>query len=275
MGKKLDLLTLRARKGSGEKVTMVTAYDCPTARLADEAGIDVVLVGDSVGNVVLGYADTRPVTMEEMLHHCRAVSRGVTHALIIGDMPFMSFNVTEAEAIRNAGRFVKEGGADLVKLEGGAAVAATVGAIVRAGIPVCGHLGLTPQTATALGGYKVQGRTAAAARALLADARRLEEAGASMIVIECVPDRVTERITAAVQIPVIGIGAGPACDGQVLVLHDLLGIGAAPPRFVKRYAELGEAIRQALVAYRDDVRSGAFPAREHGFTVPDDELASI
>jgi 3-methyl-2-oxobutanoate hydroxymethyltransferase len=271
MARKLDLCQLASRKAKGEKHTMLTAYDYPTARLVDAAGIDSVLVGDSLGNVVLGYPDTRPVTMDEMIHHTRAVARGVERALVIGDMPFMSFNVTEAEAIRNAGRFVKEGGADLVKLEGGGPVAGTVAAIVRAGIPVCGHLGLTPQTAAQLGGYRVQGRTAEAAARLVEDARRLEDAGATLLVVECVPDRVGERIAQAVRLPVIGIGAGPAVDGQVLVLHDMLGLHAFQPRFVRRFAELGAEMARALTAYRDAVNDGTFPAPEHCFGAPEGE----
>jgi len=277
LGDKVELGNLVTRKASGEKLTMLTAYDYPFAQLVDEAGIDLILVGDSLGNVVLGYADTRPVTMDEMLHHTRAVSRGVRRGLVIGDMPFMSYNVTVEEAIRNAGRFVKEAGADLVKLEGGEVVADTVGAIVRAGIPVCGHLGLTPQTATQLGGYRVQGRTADTARAILADALRLEAAGASMVVLECVPDRVATRISASLRIPTFGIGAGPGCDGQVLVLHDLLGLGGGEfrPRFVKRFGELAEATLAAVVAYRDEVVAGTYPASEHSFTISDEELDKL
>jgi 3-methyl-2-oxobutanoate hydroxymethyltransferase len=276
MPKTVDLGSLKARKAKGERLTMVTAYDYPFARLADEVGIDLVLVGDSLGNVVLGYADTRPVTMEEMLHHTAAVSRGVSSALVIGDMPFMSYNVTVPEAIRNGGRFIKEAGADVVKLEGGAAVADTVAAMVRAGIPVCGHLGLTPQTASQLGGYRVQGRTADTARILLEDARRLQEAGVCLLVLECVPDRVAARLSAELSVPVIGIGAGAGCDGQVLVLHDLLGLGGDfEPKFVKRFGDLGEAVRQALGAYRDEVRTGTFPAAEHSFTIEDEELEKI
>jgi len=277
MPKQVDLGSLRARKAAGEKLTMLTAYDCPFAQLVDEAGIDMVLVGDSLGNVVLGYADTRPVTMDEMIHHTAAVCRGVRSALVIGDMPFMSYNITVQEAIRNGGRFLKEAGADVVKLEGGAPIADTVAALVTAGIPVCGHLGLTPQTASQLGGYRVQGRTADTALRILDDARRLEDAGISMLVLECVPDRVAARITAALAVPVIGIGAGPSCDGQVLVLHDLLGLGGGDftPKFVKPFGALGDAARAALTAYRDEVRSGRFPAPEHCFTISDEELSKL
>jgi 3-methyl-2-oxobutanoate hydroxymethyltransferase len=274
MTKQVDLSSLRARKAAGEKLTMVTAYDYPFARLADEAGIDFVLVGDSLGNVVLGYPDTRPVTMDEMLHHTRAVTRAVQSAIVIGDMPFMSYNITVPEAIRNGGRFLQEAGADLVKLEGGGPVVDTVAALVRAGIPVCGHLGLTPQTASQLGGYRVQGRTAQTAQVILDEARRLEDAGMSLLVVECVPDRVAERIAKHLAVPVIGIGAGPGCDGQVLVLHDLLGIGGAgfAPKFVRTFGALGQAARDALTAYRDAVRGGEFPAAEHCFTISDSEL---
>lgn len=277
MAKKVDLGDLRARKAAGEKLTMLTAYDFPFGRLVDEAGIDLVLVGDSLGNVVLGYADTRPVTMEEMLHHTRAVSRAVTSALVIGDMPFMSYNVTLEDALRNGGRFLKEGAADLVKLEGGGKVADTVAAMVAAGIPVCGHLGLTPQTASQLGGYRVQGRTAQTALSILDDALRLEDAGASLLVLECVPDRVASHIAARLDVPVIGIGAGPGCDGQVLVLHDLFGLGGGTftPKFVRRFGDLGSAAREALAAYREAVSQGTFPAPEHCFNISDEELAKL
>ncbi|MDY0000227.1 MAG: 3-methyl-2-oxobutanoate hydroxymethyltransferase [Polyangia bacterium] len=277
MAKKVDLGSLKARKAAGEKHTMLTAYDFPFARLLDEAGIDSVLVGDSLGNVVLGYPDTRPVTMDEMLHHTRAVGRAVTSALLIGDMPFMSYNVTLEEALRNGGRFLKEAGADLVKLEGGGQVAGIVAAMVRAGIPVCGHLGLTPQTASQLGGYRVQGRTAEAAMRILEDALRLEDAGASILVLECVPDRVASRIAERLAIPVVGIGAGPGCDGQVLVLHDMLGLTASGPcpKFVRVFAELGQAAREALAAYRDAVRAGTFPGPAESFTIADDELEEL
>ena len=277
MPKKVDLGSLRARKETGEKLTMVTAYDAPFARLADEAGIDMVLVGDSLGNVVLGYDDTRPVTMDEMIHHTAAVSRGVERAVVIGDMPFMSYNVTVEEAIRNGGRFLKEAAADLVKLEGGTWVAPTVAAMVQAGIPVCGHLGLTPQTASQIGGYRVQGRTADTAQTILADAVRLEEAGICLLVLECVPDRVAGLVAERLSVPVIGIGAGALCDGQVLVLHDLLGLGGGgfKPKFVKGFGALGDAAREALTAYREEVTEGRFPAEEHSFSIPDEELEKI
>jgi 3-methyl-2-oxobutanoate hydroxymethyltransferase len=255
---------------------MVTAYDYPTALLVDEAELDVVLVGDSLGNVILGERGTVPVTMDQMIHHTKAVRRGIQRALLVGDMPFLSYQASREEAIRNAGRFLKEGGADAVKLEGGGKVAPTVRAIVDAGMAVMGHIGLTPQSASKLGGFRVQGKDAETARALLEDAAALEEAGAFSIVLECVPDRVSQRITGAVSIPTIGIGAGPACDGQVLVLHDLLGLSPGRNlRFVKQYADLAGEIVRALKAYRDDVLEGTFPDREHSFKIHDREFEKL
>jgi 3-methyl-2-oxobutanoate hydroxymethyltransferase len=269
---KVTVTTLRQKHERREPVTMMTAYDFPTARLADEAGLDAILVGDSLAMVVLGHPDTLSVTMDEMLHHARAVRRGASRALLIGDMPFMSYQADEAEALRNAGRFLKEAGMEAVKLEGGRAVAPAVRRIVKAGIPVQGHIGLTPQSVHALGGWKVQGRTAAAARSLLEDALALEDAGCFSLVLESVPDRVAAHITERLSIPTIGIGAGPRTSGQVLVLHDMLGLfDRFTPRFVKRYAELGEAARQALEAFRADVQSGAFPGPEHSYAIDDEE----
>jgi 3-methyl-2-oxobutanoate hydroxymethyltransferase len=269
---KVTALTLREKRERREAIAMVTAYDFPTARLADEAGFDAVLVGDSLAMVVLGHPDTLAVTMEEMLHHARAVRRGASRALLIGDMPFMSYQADEAEALRNAGRFLKEAGMEAVKLEGGRAVAPAIRRIVKAGIPVQGHIGLTPQSVNALGGWKVQGRTAAAARDLLEDALALEDAGCFSLVLESVPDRLAAHITERLAIPTIGIGAGPGTSGQVLVLHDLLGLfDRFTPRFVKRYAELGEAARAALQAFRADVQSGAFPAAQHAYSIDDAE----
>ncbi len=276
---KIDIRTLIAKKRRGDKIVMLTAYDHPSAKLLDEEGVDIILVGDSLANVVLGYPDTRPVTMDEMLHHTRAVARAVRYAFVLGDMPFMSYNVTEAEAIRNAGRFIKEAGADAVKMEGGGWVVDRIQAVVAAGIPVCGHLGLTPQTASLLGGHRVQGKQAAKARRLLDDALRMEDAGASMLVLELVPDRVAALITERVSIPVIGIGAGPDCDGQVLVYHDMLGINADfQPRFLKKYANLDKVIREAVQSYRADVLEGTFPSAEQSFSMSDqefDKLASM
>ena len=270
--RKTTTLTLREKRERREPITMVTAYDFPTARLADQAGIDAILVGDSLAMVVLGHPDTLSVTMDEMLHHARAVRRGASRALLIGDMPFLSYQAEEAEAVRNAGRFLKEAGMEAVKLEGGRAVAPTARRIVRAGIPVQGHVGLTPQSVNALGGWKVQGRTAAAARTLLEDALALEDAGCFSIVLESVPDRVAAHITERVKVPTIGIGAGPGTSGQVLVLHDMLGLfDRFTPRFVKRYAELGDAARAALESFRADVEGGVFPAAEHSYTIDDPE----
>ena len=270
--RKTTTLTLREKRERREPITMVTAYDFPTARLADQAGLDAILVGDSLAMVVLGHPDTLSVTMDEMLHHARAVRRGAARALLIGDMPFLSYQADEAEAVRNAGRFLKEAGMEAVKLEGGRAVAATVRRIVRAGIPVQGHVGLTPQSVNVLGGWKVQGRTAAAARALLEDALALEDAGCFSIVLESVPDRVAAHITERVKVPTIGIGAGPGTSGQVLVLHDMLGLfDRFTPRFVKRYADLGDTARAALESFRADVEDRAFPAAEHSYTIDDEE----
>jgi 3-methyl-2-oxobutanoate hydroxymethyltransferase len=270
---KLSLTELAERKRQGERLVMVTAYDHPSARLADTAGIDLILVGDSAADNVLGYESTVPVTVEELLVLVRAVTRGADRALVIADMPFGSFQISDDEALANAVRFVKEGGADAVKVEGAGAILARVQALVGAGIPVMGHLGLTPQSATMLGGYKAQGRTAAKAQRLLADARSLEAAGCFAVVLEAVPAPVAKRITEALTVPTVGIGAGPDCDGQVLVWHDLLGLSdRKPARFVKRYAELGSEIRRALEAYAADVRSGDFPALEHTYSIADDEL---
>jgi 3-methyl-2-oxobutanoate hydroxymethyltransferase len=270
---KLPLPELEAMMSRGEKIVMVTAYDAPGARLAEEAGVDLILVGDTAAMVVLGHDATVPVTMDEMLFMTRTVARTVDRPIVIGDMPFGSYQVSDEEAVRNAVRFVKEGGADVVKLEGAGPSLSRVKAIVGAGIPVMGHVGLTPQSATMLGGFKAQGRTAERAARLLADARALEAAGCFSIVLEAVPAPVAARITHALTVPTIGIGAGVDCDGQVLVYHDLLGLteGRAP-RFVKRYANLAGQIRAALQAYAADVRSGAFPADEHTYTIPDEEL---
>lgn len=270
--KKITILALQEKKARGEPITMVTAYDYPSALAADRAGLDAILVGDSLGMVVLGYDSTVPVTMDEMIHHCRAVRRGAEYAWLIGDMPFMSYQADRAEAVRNAGRFLKEGGMDAVKLEGGRAVADTVRAITDAGIMVVGHIGLTPQSAAQLGGYRVQGKTAADADRLLEDAVTLQEAGAVMLVIEMTPDRVAARISRELRIPTIGIGAGAGCDGQVLVLHDLLGIfDRFTPKFVKKYAALGAEMERALAEYRDDVAARRFPDAEHAFQMDEAE----
>jgi 3-methyl-2-oxobutanoate hydroxymethyltransferase len=271
--KKLSLTELPERKASGEKLVMVTAYDHPGAKLADAAGVDIILVGDSAADNVLGYDTTVPVTVDELLVLVRAVARGTERALVVADMPFGSFQVSDDSSVANAIRFVKEAGADAVKIEGAGPSLSRVQALVGAGIPVMGHVGLTPQSATMLGGFKAQGRTAAKAQQLLADARALEAAGCFAVVLEAVPARVAARVTETLHVPTIGIGAGPDCDGQVLVWHDLLGVGdRKPARFVKRYAEVGAEIQRALEAYASDVRSGAFPTEEHTYAMPAEEL---
>jgi 3-methyl-2-oxobutanoate hydroxymethyltransferase len=271
---KLSLTELADLKRRGQRIVMVTAYDAPSGRLADEAGVDLVLVGDSAAMTVLGHGSTVPATVEEMLVLTRAVTRGARRPLVVADMPFGSFQVSDELALVNAIRFVKEGGADAVKLEGAGPTLSRVRAIVGAGIPVMGHIGLTPQSATMLGGFKAQGRTAEQAARLLEDARALEAAGCFSLVLECVPAPVADEISRALAIPTIGIGAGAGCDGQVLVWHDLLGLSDAPgPRFVKRYADLAGAIRRALEAYAAEVRAGAFPEERHAYAMPEHELA--
>lgn len=268
----LSIPEIAAMKPAGTKIVMVTAYDHPSARLASEAGIDMILVGDSAGNNVLGYDTTVPVTMEETVILTGAVARAKPHSLIIGDLPFGSYQASDSDAVASAVRLVKAG-ADAVKLEGAGPMLSRARAIVDAGVPVMGHIGLTPQTATKLGGMKAQGRTATAARQLLRDARELETAGVFSIVLESIPARVAERISAIITIPTIGIGAGPGCDGQVLVWHDLLGINeGVMPRFVKRYAEVAGEIRRGLTTFADEVRSGAYPAPEHEYKIAGDEL---
>lgn len=271
--KKMTIAALQKKKEIGEKIAMVTAYDYSLAVCVDQSEIDLVLVGDSLGMVVLGYDSTVPVTMEEMLHHCRAVRRGVRFAFLVGDLPFMSYNTSREEAIRNAGRFLKEAGCDAVKLEGGLEVAETVRAIVEAGIPVMAHIGLTPQTVSKLGGFRVQGRDAETARRLSDSAQALEKAGAFSMVLECIPDKLAGMITRSLRVPTIGIGAGPECDGQVLVSNDLLGTyDKFQPTFVKQYARLYPLIRQALADYAREVRAGVFPGPEHVFPMEKKEL---
>jgi 3-methyl-2-oxobutanoate hydroxymethyltransferase len=263
---KIALPELVDRKQRGPKLTMLTAYDYPTARVVDQAGLDLILVGDSLGMVCLGYPDTVPVTMDEMVHHTAAVSRAAERAIVVGDLPFLAYQVNADEAVRNAGRLFKDARADCVKLEGGRAQADKVEAIVRAGIPVMGHIGLTPQTATQLGGFKVQGRDPEAAQALMEDAKALEAAGAFSLVLECVPSSLAAKTTQMLSIPTIGIGAGPHCDGQVLVLHDLVGLfDRFVPKFVKQYANLSDEIRKAAETYKSEVESGVFPSPEHEF----------
>jgi 3-methyl-2-oxobutanoate hydroxymethyltransferase len=274
-GAKATVLTLQEKKERGERISMLTACDFPTARALDDAGIDAILVGDSLAMVVLGHETTLEVTMEEMLHHARAVSRGARRALLVGDMPFMSYQADEAEAVRNAGRFLKEAGMHAVKLEGGRERADTVRAIVRAGIPVQGHIGLQPQSVRRLGGYRIQGLTAATARALVDDARALEAAGCFSIVLEGIPAQVATAITERLRVPTIGIGAGAGTDGQVLVLHDLLGLYQPAPRFVRQYARLGDEIATAVEAYRGDVEAGRFPAPEHATSMSEEEWGAL
>jgi 3-methyl-2-oxobutanoate hydroxymethyltransferase len=258
---KITAPAIVALKRKGEPITVVTAYDFPTARYADQSGVEILLVGDSVGTVMLGYESTLPVTMEDMLHHVRAVSRAKPSALVVGDMPFMSYQVSTEQAVANAGRLVQEGGADAIKLEGGARVAEAVQRIVEAGIPVMGHLGLTPQSVLAFGGYKVQARGEADQERLLADAKTLERAGCFSLVLEGIPARLGAAVTRELTIPTIGIGAGVQCDGQVLVTHDLLGLfHGHQPKFVRRYAELGAATRDAFARYVADVKARRFPA---------------
>jgi 3-methyl-2-oxobutanoate hydroxymethyltransferase len=268
------VLTFAEKRERGEPLCMVTAHDFSTAQAAEAAGVDAILVGDSLAMVVLGHPTTLQVTMDEMLHHARAVARGARRPLLIGDMPFMSYQADVADAVRNAGRYLQEASMDAVKLEGGRAYAATAAAIVRAGIPAQGHVGLSPQRVKAMGGFKVQGKTAAAARAILDDALALEEAGCFSIVLEGVPDRIATHITGRLRVPTIGIGAGNGTSGQVLVLHDLVGITARVPRFVKRYGAAGEAIVDALRAFKDDVNQRTFPGPEHVYPIEDGEYAA-
>jgi 3-methyl-2-oxobutanoate hydroxymethyltransferase len=274
--RKVTTRTFLNKKQRGEPITMLTAYDYPTALAVDQAGIDSILVGDSLGMVVLGYENTLPVTMEVMLHHCRAVARGARHALLIGDMPFMSYQASVEQAVRNAGRFLQEAGMDAIKLEGGRERLDAIRAIVSAGIPVTGHLGLTPQSVHQLGGFRAQGRTAATARRLLEDALMLQEAGCFSLVLESVPARLATLVSQRLAIPTIGIGAGAGCDGQVLVTHDLLGLfDRFTPRFVKQYADLHGEIARALAAFQSEVEGHTFPAPEHGIDMPDEEWAML
>lgn len=264
--KRKTILDLQAMKASGEKIAVLTAYDYPFARIMDQAGIDVILVGDSVGSVVAGYDNTLPVTMEEMLYHTRAVARSATHALIVADMPFLSYQIDMADARRNAGRLIKEGGAHAVKLEGGVPVAETIRTIVAMDIPVVGHIGLTPQSVHRMGGYRVQGKQEAQAAKLRADAMAVAEAGACAVVLEGIPAALAAEISAELTIPTIGIGAGVACDGQVLVIHDILGLCEKySPKFVKRFADVSGTIREGIDDYIREVKEGTFPGPEHSF----------
>jgi 3-methyl-2-oxobutanoate hydroxymethyltransferase len=273
---KVTIGDIQKKIQAGQRISMMTAYDYPTASLVDQAEIDTILVGDSLGMVVLGYDSTVPVTMDEMIHHCKAVCRGAKRAFVIGDMPFMSYQVSIEKAVENAGRFIKEAGCECVKLEGGTEMAPVVKAITDAGITVCAHIGLTPQTATKLSGFKVQGKDAEGARKLVQSAIELEKAGAFMIVLECIPDLVAKKITDALQIPTIGIGAGKYCDGQVLVYHDLVGLFERfTPKMVKQYVNLAPQIREALIQYRQEVEDGTFPGPEHSFAMKEEEAGKI
>ncbi|MBN1380825.1 MAG: 3-methyl-2-oxobutanoate hydroxymethyltransferase [Deltaproteobacteria bacterium] len=264
---KVSTSTIQDMKARGEKITMLTAYDYPTAIVVDKAGIDMILVGDSLGNVILGYDTTVPVTMDDMIHHTKAVARGANRALVIGDMPFMSYQASVTDAIYNAGRFLKETGAQAVKLEGGREVADTIRKIVDCGIPVMAHLGLTPQSVHQFGGFKVQGRTDTAAKKISEDAKIVQDAGAFAVVLECIPASLAKKITKSLHIPTIGIGAGVDCDGQVLVIHDMLGLfeEAVPRRFVKKYCDLYDQMKTAVEKYADEIKSGTFPDKDHSF----------
>lgn len=263
---KITVLDIYKKKAEGKKITMLTAYDYPTAQIVDQAGIDMILVGDSLGMVVQGVSSTLPVTMDEMIYHTKMVSRGTQSAMVVGDMPFLSYQTDKAEAIRNAGRFLKEANAEAVKLEGGSQMAETIRAIVDAGIPVVAHIGLTPQYVHMMGGFKVQGKNDAAREKILADARAVQDAGAFSVVIEGVPATLGAEISKTLRIPTIGIGAGPDCDGQVLVLHDLLGLFERfTPKFAKKYVNLKEQALKAVKEYKQDVEGGTFPSDEHSF----------
>ncbi len=274
--RKVSVATFRRMKAEAKKIVMVTSYDYPTAAIADEVGVDSILVGDSYGMVVLGYENTIPVTVDELLPVCRAVRRGATHPLLIGDLPFMSFQASTAEAVRNAGRFVKEGGMEAVKVEGGRDASPIVKAISRAGIPVLGHIGVTPQTATLQGGYRVQGRSPTSAADLVEDAVSLEKAGAFGIVLEMVTEEAARAVTEKVSIPTIGIGSGRFCNGQVLVIHDIIGLYPKfTPKFAKRYADVSAIIKQSLEKYTGDVRSGDFPTEQNTFKMEDDQRLAV
>jgi len=273
---RVTLSQIKEMKPRGERITMLTAYDYTTAQLLDRAGIDMLLVGDSLGMVVLGYESTLPVTMEDMIHHTRAVTRGTQRAFVVADMPFMTYHASIPEAIHNAGRFLQEAGAQAVKIEGGVSMAETMKRIVECGIPVMGHIGLTPQSINQLGGFKVQGKTSEAAARLIADAKALEEAGTFAIVIECVPASLSKLITERVSVPTIGIGAGVHCDGQVQVISDLIGLFADfIPKHAKQYAKLGEEIRSAAARYIGEVKSSAFPTAKESFAMDESILSGL
>jgi 3-methyl-2-oxobutanoate hydroxymethyltransferase len=274
--KKVTTLTLHAKKARGEPITMLTAYDFATAQAIDEAGLDAILVGDSLGMVVLGYSNTLPVTMDAMIHHCKAVARGARYAMLIGDMPFMSYQVSAEEAVRNAGRFLQEGGMDAVKLEGGRQRLDAIRAILAAGIPVQGHLGLTPQSLHQLGGFRAQAKSSQAALRLVEEAELLQGAGCFSLVLESIPDRLGRLVSERLDIPTIGIGAGVGCDGQVLVTHDLLGLfDRFTPRFVKQYAQFHKLMAEAFTAFKADVEASDFPGEEHSVSMSDAEWDAL
>lgn len=273
---KNTIITFKQSKQQGRKISMLTAYDYSTAKLMDEAGINAILVGDSLGNVVLGYEDTLSVTMEDMIHHGAAVARGAKNAMVVVDMPFMSYQASVYDAVVNAGRLMKEGRASAVKLEGGKEVCPQVKAVTEAGIPVMGHLGLTPQSINALGGHRVQGKTQQAAQKLLDDARALQKAGAFAVVLECVPEKLAEKVTKELEIPTIGIGAGSGCDGQVLVYQDMLGMFSDfTPKFVKKFANVGQVMKEAFKSYIDEMQQGSFPSQEHCYSIDDDIIEKL
>jgi len=273
---KVTVKDIIAKKKKGEKIVTITSYDYSFAKLVDNSGIDLILVGDSLSMVMLGYKNTLSVTMDEMIHHTKAVSRGVSNALIVGDMPFLSYKVDIKDAVKNAGRFIQEGGAEAVKVEGGTEICSTIKAMIEADIQVMGHIGLTPQAIYEFGGFLVQGKTVEAAKKLVLDAKNLEEAGVFAIVLECIPWQIAKLITIAVNIPTIGIGAGPHCDGQIIVIHDMLGIFTEiKPKFVKYFGKIGESINRALVDYKNEVINGIYPDLEYSYEFPQDDLIEI
>lgn len=273
---KNTVLTLQKQKKEGNKITMLTAYDYSTAKLVNDAGIEMILVGDSLGMTMLGYEDTLPVTMEDMIHHTRAVTRATSETFVVADMPFMSYQTSVYDAVYNAGRLIKEGGAQAVKLEGGAAVCEQIKAIVDASIPVCAHIGMTPQSVNTMGGFKVQGKNIDVAKKIVEDAKKVEEAGAFMVVLECVPAKLAAYVTEQLSIPTIGIGAGAGCDGQVLVYQDMLNMfGGHQAKFVKHFAQIGEAMKEGFKAYAEEVKAGSFPAKEHTYKIDDEVMEAV
>lgn len=272
---KVTVSSLRKMKASGEKIAMLTAYDYLMARLLDESGIEILLIGDSLGMVVLGYDTTLPVTLEDVLYHTKAVARGAENAMVVADMPFLTYQVSGEEALRNAGRFLQEGGAQAVKLEGGERMIPTIERVIEAGIPVMGHIGLTPQSVYQLGGFKVQGKDLSQAKQLLKDAKALDEVGVFCLILECVPAPLAKVITESVAVPTIGIGAGPYCDGQVLVIQDLLGFGERVPKFVKKYHHFNGEVKKAVGQFRDEVKEGKFPTDEHAYGMDESVLRQL